>query len=256
MDFLPPLVGFAVGYVVGATGIGGGLLLLPALILVLHVSPVVSVGTALVFMFLTKTFAVAFHWKQKTVDFNLAAHLAMGSIPGVLIGSITLAFFYSQLGNRLNELLGKFIGLSLIVIASLLLVFEFLQNRHDLALQSRMSATSEHKHAIWIGLVCGFLVGVTSIGSGSLIILLLLVFCPRRPAVLVGTDIFHALILTGIASAFQSLNGRVDFHLVAHLLIGSIAGAFLGTRLTLGMPPILLRRGLLVLAAAAGVLMV
>ena len=97
--------------------------------------------------------------------------------------------------------------------------------------------------------------GSTSVGSGSLIVLLLLVFCRRSPAVLVGTDIFHAMILTAVATLGHLRFNSIDLHLVGLLLLGSVPGVFWGTRLALGLTPVFLRRTLLIAAATGGAIM-
>ena len=250
------VLGFVIGGVVAATGIGGGVLLMPALILILHVSPFDAVGTALLFMCITKIWATLLHWKQATVDFRLAGYLAIGSLPGALIGSELLRVTHLSLGQRMDHLLRIAIAISLILVASLSLVTDFLKNRRSLALGTNPKLEREGlRNAIWIGLAGGLLVSLTSVGSGSLIIILLLVFCPRPPVILVGTDIFHGLILSSVAALAHLGIGHTDLRLVGLLVLGSIGGVLLGTRIAVALASVWLRRTLLILAAAGGAAM-
>ena len=250
------LLGFAIGCIVAATGIGGGVLLMPALILLLHVSPVEAVGTALLFMCVTKTWATALHWKQATVDFRLAGYLAIGSVPGALIGSELLRAMHLRLGPGLDHFLRLAIATSLIFVALVSLVADFLKNRDSLPSRANPRLQREGlRNAIWIGLAGGLLVSLTSVGSGSLIIILLLIFCPRPPVVLVGTDIFHGLILSSVAALAHLGIGHTDLRLLGLLTLGSTGGVLLGTRIAVGLGSVWLRRSLLVLAAAGGAAM-
>jgi uncharacterized membrane protein YfcA len=255
MHLVSVCIGFLVGATVAATGIGGGAILTPLLILVLKVPPLSAVGTSLVFMFFAKAWAVLLHWKQKTVDFRLAGNLALGSIPGALLGSSVLAFAQSRLGERLNVLLSNFIGFCLIAITILLLVVEIRNGQGRWVQSIAGSARRERYTAIWIGMAGGFLVTLTSVGSGSVIILFLIVMCPRRPSVLVGTDLFHAVLLSGFAALLHFGVEPVDFRLVAILLAGCAFGTVVGVRLAVQAPPVWLRRVLLTLIAVAGVMM-
>lgn len=256
MNIFAFAIGFLTGSVVAATGIGGGVFLMPMLILLLHIAPVDAVGTSLLFMSVTKLLATLLHWKQKTVDFGLAVRLAVGSVPGALVGSALIGFLHSRLGQGVNHFLRIAIGVSLILIAAVSLIMDALKNHYSLA-SGVASRPEGHdlRNAIWIGLVGGLLVGVTSVGSGSLIIILLLIFCPRAPVVLVGTDIFHGLILATVAALAHLGIGHTDLRLVGLLLIGSVGGVLLGTRISIGLGPLWLRRALLVLAAAGGIAM-
>jgi uncharacterized protein len=229
---------------------------MPLLILVLHVSPISAIGTGLLFMAATKIFATLLHWRQRTVDFRLAGFLAIGSVPGALTGTAILGFVQSRLGGNLNHFLQTVVALSLISIASLSLIIDVLKRRDSFDFQPNSGLqNTDFRHAIWIGLLGGLLVSITSVGSGSLIILLLLMFCRRDPVVLVGTDIFHGLILATVAALAHMGVGRTDLNMVGFLLVGSVVGVPVGTYVATRASSVFLRRVLLVLAAAGGVAM-
>jgi uncharacterized membrane protein YfcA len=248
--------GFFVGCCVAATGIGGGVILLPLLMLFFHVPSIIAVGTALLFMSITKLWAVLLHWKQKTIDLRLTLYLSIGSIPGALVGANTLNYLYVRTGEGANSFLQRAIGISLILIALLSMVADLLKTRDQAISQKYLvPKLSEAKYATWIGFLGGFLVGATSLGSGSVIILLLLIFCQRSPAILVGTDIFHAMILTTIATLIHLHLNPIDFRLAGTMLCGSVVGVLVGTRLAVALAPVWLRRTLLILAAASGLML-
>lgn len=232
------------------------MLLVPLLIIGLHISPVSAVGTALLFMSLTKGCAVLTHWKQNTVDFRLAANLLVGSIPGAIVGSLIFVFSHDRLGGSFNDYLRILIGIALVVIAALSVILDHLAKQPEsLRENSPVLNGREPRHAAWIGLLGGLLVSSTSIGSGSLIVLLLLIFCRRSPVILVGTDIFHGMILTSVATLTHLQFSLIDTRLVELLLLGSVTGVFVGTRFAADLEPVFLRRTLMVLVAAGGLLM-
>lgn len=255
VNLLSVFIGFFVGCLVAATGIGGGILLTPLLIVVLNASPVAAVGTALLFMALTKVCASLFHWRQNTVDFRLSAFLLLGSVPGAFTGSEVLLLVQHRFGEGINGALRIAIGVCLIVFAvgSLVLDSRRVLNSY-LREDGRVRGRNLYK-AVGIGFAGGFLVSATSIGSGSLIMLLLLVCCKIPPARLVGTDIFQGMILTTVAALFNSRIGLADLHLLGLLLIGSIPGAIVGVRVTTLIESLWFRRALLILSAVGGFMM-
>ena len=254
--FYVPLIGFLVGGLVASTGVGGGVLLLPILIIGLRVPPIVAVGSDVVFMFLTKLWAVVLHWRRSNVDWQLAIALALGSVPGELAGVGLLAFLRFSWGAGVNSFLRALIGVLLVVLPIVSLVIDRIKLRRGASLRDGAPLRSNrYKGAVLIGLVGGFLVGLTSVGSGSVIMLLLMLFYRRAPAVLVGTDIFNAMILTGVTGIVHLKMGTVDARLVAGLMVGSVAGVLLGAKLTTIVPSIWLRRAVLLLLITAGIKM-
>src|SRR5579872_842449 len=245
------LIGLVVGTLVGMTGVGGGILLLPILIFGLGVPPIVAVGSDAVSNCITKIGASYLHWRQRTVNWQVVVALARGSVPGVLAGLIVLAHIRSTYGNAVNDFERIAIGLLLLIVPILLALKNQLSSgANPENIQS--SRPSSLFGISVIGFLAGATVGITSIGSGSLILVLLLLFYGYSPAVLVGTDIVHALLLTAIASLFHAKLGTVSVPLVLYLSIGSVPGALLGTYLSTRLPIYWLRRVLCLLLFISG----
>jgi len=250
------LIGLVVGMLVGLTGNGGGTLLIPLLILVLHVSPIVAVGSGVAFAGLTKVGAAWLHRRQGNVDIKVVLVMSKGSIPGALIGVGVLALLRAHYGEGVNSILKNLIGVLLILIPLLMLIQDRLQNGGSKSLQDHLpSWVKGYSGAALIGLIGGSLVGLTAIGSGSVIMMLFLIFFRRPPDVMVGTNIFHAVILAAVATVAHVGLGTVDARLVAWLLVGSVPGALLGSRLTQAIHATWLRRILLSFVMVAGVAM-
>lgn len=251
------LIGLLVGGLVGLTGLGGGVLLLPLLILGLRVAPIVAVGSGAAFSALTKIGAAVVHWRQGSVDWRLALAMAVGSVPGALVGVGLVVFLRSRYGDAVNNILATWIGILLVVIPLLMVAQGRIDQPGGSRLRDRLPRwVSPYNGAVFTGLVGGFLVGLTSVGSGSVIMMLLLLFYHRPPIVLIGTDIFHAVILMTVTGLFYLGLGTVDVRLVFWLLVGSVPGVLLGTKLTAVVPAIWLRRVLMVVLLISGALMV
>src|ERR1700730_257190 len=242
------LVGFVVGVLIGLTGIGGGVLLLPILIFGLRVPAIVAVGSDAVFNFFTKIPAGLLHLKKGTVRRKVVVALAVGSVPGSIAGVALLTHIRSLYGNGVNDFIKMAIGILLIVIPTLLL----LQKRIEENVANRPPTMKSFMGMSVIGLVAGFLVGMTSVGSGSIIMMLLLLFYSYPPKVNVGTDVVHAVILTGVTGFLHFRLGNVDPRLVLSLLIGSIPGGLLGSHLSTRVPMLWLRRLLCALLLITG----
>ena len=250
---MPPLalkisVGFIVGVLIGMSGVGGGVLLLPVLIFGLRVPPLIAVGSDAMFNFFTKIPAGLLHLKRETVRRKVVVALAVGSIPGSIGGVKLLMYIRHLYGNGVNDFIKTAVGVLLIVIPMLMLF----QRRIEERVTHRPPTLKGFAGMAVIGLVAGFLVGMTSVGSGSIIMMLLLLFYSFPPKVNVGTDIVHAVVLTGVTSFLHFRLGNVDPGLVLSLLIGSIPGGLLGSHLATRMPMIWLRRILCTLLLITG----
>jgi uncharacterized protein len=175
--------------------------------------------------------------------------LSVGSIPGSILGVAFLTHLRTVYGSGVNEFIKSAVGLLLVIIPTLLLfqtrIEENLAHRSRPTLKSAVGMTM-------IGLVAGFLVGMTSVGSGSIIMMLLLLFYNLSPKVNVGTDIVHAIVLTGVTGFLHFRLGNVDPTLVVSLLIGSIPGGIIGSHLSTRVPVLWLRRILCALLLASG----
>lgn len=251
------LVGFLVGSLVGLTGMGGGALLVPLLVLGLRVPPIVAVGTGAAFAAVTKIGAAWFHWRQEHVDLRVALNLAMGSAPGAVLGVGVLSLLRSHYGSHISEVLKILIGTLLIFVPALIFVQDRVSASTRQSFWDRLPGWIKGRNgAMLIGFIGGSLVGVTAVGSGSIIIVLLLLFFRRPPVVIVGTDVFHAVILAIVATAGHLALGTVDFHLLGFLLVGSVPGALIGSHLTASIHNVWLRRILLSTVIVAGAAMV
>jgi hypothetical protein len=225
--------GMLVGTLVGLTGLGGGAALLPILILVLGVPPIVAVGSAAAFNALTKIGAGFMHWRQRSVDWRLVSSLAVGSVPGSFCGITVLAHLRSLYGDGVNDILRTAIGVLLICIPVLYVAQRFLaRGLSHLSRPQRLPYVA----ISLIGLAGGFLVGMSSVGSGSIIMIFLMIFVRVSPAILVGTNIVHAIVLTGFTSLLHLRLGTVDSTLVLPLLVGSLPGSVLGAQLSHRFP--------------------
>jgi uncharacterized membrane protein YfcA len=235
-------IGLIAGMLIGLTGIGGGVVLLPLLISILRVPPIIAVGSDAVINSITKIGAGTLHWRRGNVSWPLTLNLACGSIPGAVLGVLFLARIRAVYGSEVNDVLKVAIAILLMVIP---IAYMFIRPSSAFHGNSRSIGNNKHRLGVTlIGFVAGILVGVTSIGSGSIILLLLLVFYGYAPVVMVGTDIVHAVLLAGITGFLQWELGNVDPVLVATVLIGSIPGGLLGAYLTKYLPSLLFKRTL------------
>src|SRR5580704_16201770 len=241
------LVGFVVGILIGLSGVGGGVLLLPVLIFGLRVPPLMAVGSDALFNFFTKIPASIVHLKKGTVRRKVVLALALGSVPGSYGGVKLLMHIRSLYGDGVNNFIKTAVGVLLIVIPTLLLFQKKIEDR----VTTRPPTMKGFAGMALIGLVAGFLVGMTSVGSGSIMMLLLL-FYSFPPKVNVGTDIVHAVVLTGVTGLLHFRLGNVDPGLVVSLLIGSIPGGLLGSHLATRVPMLWLRRILCTLLLITG----
>src|SRR6202142_688893 len=197
MDLLhKSLIGFGVGTLIGMTGVGGGVLLLPILIFGLGVPPIRAVGSDAMCNFFTKIPASIIHLRKGTVRRKVVLALAVGSIPGSYLGVTLLVHLRQVHGAGVNDFIKSAVGLLLVVIPVLLLF----QKRIEDHLVGRQPTMQSFAFMSVIGLVGGFLVGITSVGSGSIIMMLLLLFYSFPPKIMVGTDIAHAVLLPGMTS--------------------------------------------------------
>ncbi len=242
------LVGFVVGVLIGLSGVGGGVLLLPVLIFGLRVPPIVAVGSDAVFNFFTKIPASLMHLGKGTVRRKVVIALAAGSIPGSIGGVNLLMYIRHLYGDGVNNFIKSAVGVLLLVIPTLLLFQKQIEER----VAHRPPTLKGFAGMVLIGLVAGFLVGMTSVGSGSIIMMLLLLFYSFAPKVNVGTDIVHAVLLTGVTGLLHFRLGNVDMPLVVTLLIGSIPGGLLGSHLATRVPMLWLRRLLCALLLITG----
>ena len=252
MDFALIAFGLGVGVLVGMTGIGGGSLMTPMLILVFGVTPVTAIGTDLAYAAVTKTVGGYKHWKQKTVDFTLSSWMAVGSVPAAIFGVYVLTLLEDWLGGDFEDAVIILLAGALLLTGVATLIRSFLKSMHE---RERASIAMERRHkvaAVLLGLSVGFVLGVTSAGSGALIAMALILIFRLIPTRVVGTDVFHAAILLWAAAIAHIFAGNVDYGLVGTILIGSIPGVWAGAHLSVRVPLGTLRVGLGIVLLGAG----
>lgn len=258
MDWMYTLSGFLVGLIVGVTGVGGGSLMTPLLVLFFGVSPATAVGTDLLYASLTKTVGGWVHGRRGTVDWKVFGLLAMGSLPAAVI-TIALLKYLALDEKSLRSLVTSVLSVALLATATALL----LKNQIKKLARRKDGTVYELHHrylpgaTIATGVVVGALVTVSSIGAGVLGTVALLFLYPRMPAVkVVGTDIVHAVPLTALAGMGHMALGTVDMVLLGSLLLGSLPGIWIGSHLSAKVPEHVLRPVLASMLLIIGIKMV
>ncbi len=252
-DLLMVLFGLGVGLLVGMTGVGGGSIMTPLLVVVAGVPPVGAIGTDIFYAAVTKTVGGCSHFRKATVDVRLSLQLAIGSVPAALGAVWLLHWIDGSLGIRIDTPLIICVAVA-IGICGVAMLWQTLfapRTRPEKAPRRPLIA------AIVSGLIVGFVLGLTSAGSGAVLALLLIAVFQLAPHRVVGTDIFHAALLLWAAAIGNMIVGNVDYRLAALLLLGSIPGVLIGTRISVRLPALAVRCALAgVLLAAAGSLAV
>ena len=243
MEWFYTLAGLGVGFLVGLTGVGGGALMTPLMVLGFGVLPSVAVGTDLLYASITKSVGVWVHGRKETVNWKIVGLLAAGSLPAALVTIAILKLFIMDI-VRLQGLITSALGMMLILTA---LALFFKDRLIASVVQGRIALTSMRRWraliTILVGVVLGILVTLTSVGAGALGAVLLFLLYPRLPTVhIVGTDLAHAVPLTAIAGLghFYYL-GTVDVTVLASLLLGSLPGVWLGAHVGTAIPERVLR---------------
>ena len=252
MDPAIILFGLGVGLLVGITGMGGGSLMTPLLILVIGVKPVVAVGTDLAYGAVTKTLGGWRHFKKGTVFPRLAFWLAVGSCPAALVGVWVLDKLHDALGDDFDTFMLVAIGGALLITGGLVLLRALAIS--DASARERGAFRMQTRHkvaAVALGASVGFVLGITSAGSGTLIGIGLILGFRLSPHRVVGTDVAHAAVLLWVAAIAHIVSGNVDFGLAGTILIGSLPGVWIGTNLATRMPKDALRAALGVVLLAS-----
>jgi uncharacterized protein len=252
VDFALIAFGLGVGILVGMTGIGGGSLMTPMLILVFGVTPVTAIGTDLAYAAVTKTVGGWKHLRQKTVDIRLSSWMAIGSVPAAIGGVWVLGLLEDAAGRDFDDLVIAILAGALLLTGAATLIRAFLKRMHE---RERDTIELERRHkvaAVVLGLGVGFVLGVTSAGSGALIAVGLILLFRLSPTRVVGTDVFHAAILLWAAGLAHVIAGNVDFALAGTILLGSVPGVWLGSHWSVRVEPAVLRTTLAVVLIGAG----
>ena len=240
VNWLYSISGLAVGLLVGFTGVGGGSLMTPLLVLLFGVHPSTAVGTDLLYAGLTKVSGSAVHSLHGAVDWKIARRLASGSAPAAALTLLGLSYFGKGSATT-QHVISTTLGFALLLTAITLLSRKWLIARYG----KMMERASDGKIAgltVGLGAVLGVLVTISSVGAGALGVTVLIILYPKLPAVrIVGSDIAHAVPLTLIAGAGHWWMGSVDFAMLFSLLIGSIPGIAVGSHYASRVPDRVLR---------------
>ena len=253
MDPIIVIFGFGIGLLIGMTGMGGGSLMTPLLILAFGVQPVTAVGTDIFYGAITKTAGAWRHLKHHTVHRGIALWLAVGSVPMAIAGVWLIEILQHRYGeDDVNKVVLGMVASALLVVGVATLI-RALFLRDVIPERSAMHLYRRHiVAAIITGAVTGFVIGLTSAGSGTLIALVLIAVFRLTPQRVVGTDVFHAAILLWAAGLAHWVGGNVDLGLAANILVGSIPGVLIGSQLAVKVPTGFLRNALgLVLIASS-----
>ena len=224
------LGGLLIGVLVGMTGMGGGSLMTPMLILIFGFNPKTAVGTDILHGAVFKSFGAFHHRKLGNVHVPLALWMLLGSAPLSLLG-VQIA---SSFSDATQSSMGKVVGGALILGGVGFAIKTFVRGTTK---DARLDLTRRDKlFAVAIGASCGFVVGLTSVGSGTFFGLAMLLLYPLTAQRIVGTDMLHAALLLWVAGAGHLLHGNVDLHAMGWLLIGSIPGVLVGSHLSIKVP--------------------
>jgi uncharacterized membrane protein YfcA len=240
IDPLYSLSGFAVGLLVGMTGVGGGALMTPILIMLFGVHPATAVGTDLLYAAATKTGGSLVHGFARSIDWHVVGRLATGSIPATIL-TLTVLSLFNLSGDAARNLITLVLSVALFATAFVLVFGASIVG----AYRARVTDLDPHKTAvstIVVGAVLGCLVSISSVGAGALGVIALLMLYPQMPmAKVVGSDIAHAVPLTLVAGLGHWMMGSVNWAIIGSLLAGSLPGIFVGSYFAIRIPERALR---------------
>ena len=237
------LTGLGLGLIVGVTGVGGGSLMTPILIIVFGFKPTYAVGTDIFHGAVFKAFGALRHRRLQTVHGHLAFWLFAGSGPLAIAGVVTAVVMRNQLADA-QTILGYVIGAALIFGGAGFLGKSLVKRGVQPSEAPFIMSRRDKLIAVATGAVFGFIVGLTSVGSGTYFGLVMVMVYPLTMPRIVGTDIFHAAALLWVAGVGHLIVGDVDLHAVAWLLLGSVPGILISSRYTVKIPDMTIRGGL------------
>ncbi len=256
MDFSFTLIGFLVGFIVGMTGVGGGSLMTPILVLGFGIQPAIAVGTDLLYASITKSGGVFVHHKHGNIQWPIVIHLSIGSIPASLC-SILVIKHLDESGINYDNLIMLTLSIALILTALLLLSRNHL---HKISKKEKFDAIRAlHRRyrkpvTIFSGVMIGILVTLSSVGAGVIGAAALFFLYPRLKAIqIVATDLAHAIPITAIAGLGHAHIGTVNYILLGSLLVGSLPGIYLGSHFGSFLPDKIMRPVLAVMLLIIGI---
>lgn len=242
MDYLYTLSGFAVGAIVGLTGVGGGSLMTPLLVLVFGIHPATAVGTDLLYAALTKAGGTVAHGRKGHIDWAITGRLALGSIPAAALTIWVLAQLPKG-SNTIGAIISNGLGFALMLTAIAILFGRRLRAYAATHEESPLRQRHLPVITVAVGAILGVLVTISSVGAGALGVAALFFLYPSlSPVRIVGSDVAHAVPLTLVAGLGHWLLGSVDWALLGALLLGSLPGIWLGSHVSAKVPEHILRR--------------
>jgi uncharacterized protein len=245
IDPLYALSGFCVGILVGLTGVGGGSLMTPLLILLFGIHPATAVGTDLLYAAATKTGGSLVHGLARSIDWRVVGRLACGSLPAS-VATLVVLWRLNLNSEMARSLINLVLCGALFLTAAALVFRNAIMHRYRARLDA-MSPAATAAATIGVGVLLGVVVSISSVGAGAVGVMALLLLYPQLPmARIIGSDIAHAVPLTLVAGAGHWVMGAVDWHLMGSLLVGSLPGIVIGSYSAVRVPERTLR---LVLAA-------
>jgi uncharacterized membrane protein YfcA len=250
------ITGLLIGLLVGMTGMGGGALLTPLLIFLFGFKPTLAVGTDILHGAVFKTFGAFRHRRLGTVHARLTFWMFLGSAPFSLLGVQTAEWIQGNYGDGVDTLSAKVIGAALILGGLGFLAKTFIRRGVRPDNSPFLLERRDRMIAFALGVAGGFIVGLTSVGSGTFFALVMLIVFPLTAVKIVGTDIFHASALLWVAGLSHLAHGNVDLVAMGWLLVGSVPGVLLGSRLTVRLPETTLRIALASVLLLSGIKLV
>lgn len=249
--------GSLVGFVIGLTGVGGGSLMTPILVLGFGIAPAIAVGTDLLYAALTKCSGVFFHHKNKTVDWRIVGLLAVGSIPSSLI-TVALLEQIKTAGFNSDRLMMMTLSIMLVLTSFIILIkgrlVSYVSHHHSESSVVLLLKAFRPHITVLSGIALGILVTISSVGAGAIgSAILFLLYPNKKPIAIVGTDIAHAVPLTAIAGMGHMHFGSVDYDLLTGLLLGGIPAIYIGSLVGQNIPDHWLRIAIALLLFAMGV---
>ncbi|MCK4842843.1 MAG: sulfite exporter TauE/SafE family protein [Methylococcales bacterium] len=257
MELFHIAAGALVGLIIGLTGVGGGSLMTPILVLGFGISPAIAVGTDLLYAALTKCSGVYFHHKNNTVDWEVVLLLGSGSVPCSLL-TISILDHLKASGVNYDSIIMVTLSIMLILTSFIILIkgrlITFIHSNHNDSIGVNLVRNYRPQITILSGCLLGCVVTLSSVGAGAIGSAILFLLYPRKPSIaIVGTDIAHAVPLTAIAGLGHLHFGSVDFSLLSGLLIGGIPAIYLGSLIGRKLPDKVLRPLIAILLLAMGV---
>lgn len=251
MDWKLSIAGLFIGVLVGMTGMGGGSLMTPMLVFLFGFKPTVAIGTDILHGAIFKSFGAVRHRQLGTVHAHLTLWMLLGSAPFSLVGVALSTWLQHRYGDGFEDVAGIILGIALIAGGLGFAAKTFVTGRDKSDAPFVLSA-ADKRIAFFLGVAGGFVVGLTSVGSGTFFGLVMLLVFPLTASKVVGTDIFHAAALLWVAGAGHLVAGNVDLHATGWLLVGSIPGVLIGSQVSVNLPERALRLALATTLTLAG----